>query len=66
MAVAKANQTNSNDISKVLHRLVENTNTMTGQIDKIKASTGEIKDNVEGITDKTVEILEVMESLRMH
>ena len=60
MSAANMTQENSEDIYKVLNRLVERSNDLIAQIDDIKNFTGGIKGNVEGITGKTEEILQLM------
>ena len=64
MQAANKTQENSDDIYKVLHRLVERSDGLIDQINDIRTFTGGIKDNVESITGKTEEIMSLMDDTR--
>ncbi|MCL2168763.1 MAG: methyl-accepting chemotaxis protein [Defluviitaleaceae bacterium] len=64
IAAAHKNQENSESIFKVLQELVGSTNTLTSRVDVIKESTGEITTNVDAITQKSQDILDLMNSLK--
>ena len=63
MANATTNAEYSEDIFKVLGKLVETTNNLMDQINRIKNSTGEITGNVDEIKSGSEDILRVMDSM---
>ena len=64
IAAAGKNKESRDDIFRVLKLLVEATNALIAEIDEIKGSTGEIKNNVYEISAKTVEIVTLMDTVR--
>jgi iron only hydrogenase large subunit-like protein len=64
MATVALNNTNSESISKVLNKMVANTNALVERINNISGSTGEISASVSEITAKTENILAVMDELK--
>ena len=64
MTAANNTQVNSDDIYKVLNRLVERSDGLITQMDDIRNFTSGIKDNVESITGKTEEIMSLMEEVK--
>ena len=64
MVAANKNTSNSDDIFKILVKLVESANTLIEQIDVIKKSTIEISNSVGGINTKSQEITERMDSMK--
>jgi len=64
MAAANKSTENSDDIFSVLSKLVDSTNALIERIDIIKKSSGEITVSVSGITNKTEEIMVLMDKLK--
>ena len=64
LSAAARSTENNDDIFSHLEKLVTSTETLIGHIGVIKGSTGVISGNVSAITDKTKEILALMETLR--
>ena len=64
IAAASKNKEGGDDITRVLGLLVEAINAMISKVDEIKGSTGIIKDNVYEISAKTVEIVQLMDTVK--
>ena len=64
IAAAGKNKESGDDIFRVLSLMVEATNALIAKVDEIKGSTGDIKNNVYEISAKTVEIVQLMDTVK--
>ena len=64
MSSATKSTENTNDIFKVLDRLTNCTKSLFDKIDVVKEYTGEITSSVGGITNKTEEIMTLMDKMK--
>ena len=64
MTTVNTNSANTENITKVLNKLIEDTNSFVAKIGEISKSTGEITGSVSDITAKTENILALMDDLK--
>ncbi|MCL1846335.1 MAG: methyl-accepting chemotaxis protein [Defluviitaleaceae bacterium] len=64
MSTVNVNSENSENISKVLNKLIADTNSLISKIDNVNSSTDEITESVSDITAKTENILALMDELK--